>query len=57
LEQNARNNAEAWKSYEETEDFKKVYQRKDKRPSSGNSKGNNPGSDDEESCTVVPPKI
>ena len=28
LELNAKNNAEQWKAYEETEDFKQVYLRK-----------------------------
>ena len=28
LENNARDNAEKWKTYEETEDFKKVYVKK-----------------------------
>ena len=30
LELNAKNNAEQWKVYEETEDFKQVYRRKSK---------------------------
>jgi len=28
LELNAKNNAESWKTYEETDEFRKVYQRK-----------------------------
>ena len=28
LEQNAKDNAEAWKTYEETEEFRQVYVRK-----------------------------
>lgn len=58
LETNARNNAEAWKTYEETEDFKKVYIRKKSSEHTDLSKEQNQAvSDDEECCTASPPNI
>ena len=60
LELNAKNNAEQWKVYEETEDFKQVYVRKsaEQRDELSRKIENLDEIDDEDDqCTLEPPKI
>lgn len=60
LELNAMENAQKWKVYEESEDFRTVYVRKtpEQRTKTLNAERKRENSfDDEEQCTVEPPKI
>ena len=60
LELNAKDNAERWKNYEETDEFRAVYTRKTPEQRAAiknaeNAKANNV--DEDEHCTVDPPQI
>ena len=60
LELNAKDNAEQWKTYEETEEFRKVYLRKTPEQRSADAQALKYPQDrleDEEQCTVDPPQI
>ena len=60
LEVNAKENAENWKTYEETEEFKTVYKRKspEQRDALVKEERDREASlDDDEQCTIEPPKI
>ena len=60
LEITAKENAERWKTYEETEEFRKVYVKKTPEQRSAILNAENARQDrfeDEEQCTVDPPQI
>ena len=59
LEQNAKDNAASWKDYEETEEFRKVYQKKTtaERAAVQNAELARADDLDDEDCTVDPPQI
>ena len=60
LELNAKANAESWKTFEETDEFRKVYQRKTPEQRSAVTRAENARAinlDDEDQCTVEPPMI
>lgn len=61
LELNAKQNAELWKTYEETEEFKAVYQKKTAIQRSAaieeERKRVESFDDGDEQCTVEPPQI
>ena len=58
LELTAKNNAELWKTYEETEQFRKVYVRKTSAERLAVTEAEKAKElDDDEDCTVEPPQI
>ena len=60
LETNAKENAEKWKSFEETEEFKQVYQAKtiEQRDAAAIEERERANSlDDDEQCTIEPVKL
>ena len=60
LEVNAKENAERWKVYEETEEFREVYRKKtpdERNAINVKERGRANSLDDDEQCTVDPPQI
>lgn len=60
LEINAKENAEKWKTYEETEEFKQVYKAKsvEERDAAAIEERERANSlDDDEQCTIEPVKL
>ena len=60
LEQNAKNNEQKWKTYEETPQFKQVYRKKtpdERKAVVLREKKRSDSLDIDEDCTIEPPKI
>ena len=60
LELNAKNNAESWKTYEETDDFRRVYRKRERNNSLGPQGEIDDGDrsfEDGSENTLDPPKL